>query len=474
MWFCKFGNLPQIVGPMSDNQLRALARQGRLQPTDVVAQDQNGPWYPVSQVRGLFVQSGEPQSAGQPLPQIAIPLTKQSPEEMPSSRQSQTGASVPTPEALLKQRAQRRKQARKLTLTLIWSGLALGFVFVLVLIRPVIFSMLQTRSEKRPETRRSPEIARSSEDSAMSQRVASIPGLDEVLGYVPMQPKAPTKATAETPEESRMARLTKLIAASQAFGATAQKLRDSHGEIEMTIEDCRIAPASLRQGGLGFRTPRPYFLFKLRIRNASSTETARYRSPREGSQTAEIWWDKAPQPLPPWQRPGFTLEGQIEDATLGPGDTVLDIFAFDPPPDDIPLIYVRVPGTSVGLDADDFLFVIANDDIQRFDKAAKPSAGIDDTDGVSIGPMSPVRKSESATQSDSRQGDEEQAGMDEEAVPIPGIHDAPASSAGGNGMNEEEQAKLEELRKRGEMMQEALDRQRTNQKSLPRSRPQRQ
>jgi hypothetical protein len=472
MWFCKFANSPQIVGPLSDNQLRALARQGRLQPTDVVAQDQNGPWYAASQVRGLFAQSGEPQSAGQPLPQIAIPLTKQSPEEMPSSRQSQTEAAVPTPEALLKQRAQRRKQARKLTLTLIWSGLALGFVFVLVLMRPVISSMLQTRSEKRPETRKSPEITRSSEDSAMSQRVASIPGLDEVLGYAPTQPKALTKATTETPQESRMERLTKLIAASQAFGATAQKLDDSHANIEMTIEDCRIAPASLRQRGLGFQTPKAYFVFKLRIRNTSSTETARYRSPREGSQTAEIWWDKAPQTLPPWQRPGFTLEGQIEDASLGPGEALVDTFAFQPPPDDVPSIYIRIPGTSVDLDNDDFLFVIAKDDIQRFDKAAKHPAGIADTDEVSIGPMSPVRKSESAAESDSPSTEEKRADMDEEAVSIPGIHDAPASSAGGNGMNEEEQAKLEELRKRGEMMQEALDRQRTNQKSLPRSRPQ--
>jgi hypothetical protein len=268
-----------------------------------------------------------------------------------------------------------------------------------------------------------------------------------------------------------MERLTKLIAASQAFGATAQKLHDSHANIEMTIEDCRIAPASLRQRGLGFQTPKAYFVFKLRIRNTSSTETARYRSPREGSQTAEIWWDKAPQTLPPWQRPGFTLEGQIEDASLGPGEALVDTFAFQPPPDDIPLIYVRIPGASVDLDTDDFLFVIAKDDIQRFDKAAKTSAGIGERDEASIGPMTP-RKSESATQSDSRQADEEQADMDEEAVPIPGIHDAPASSPGGNGMNEEEQAKLEELRKRGEMMQEALDRQRTNQKSLPRSRSQ--
>jgi tetrahydromethanopterin S-methyltransferase subunit F len=471
MWFCKIANLPQIVGPLSDNQLRALARQGRLQPTDVVAQDQNGPWYPASQVRGLFGQSEEPASAGQPPQQIPVPVIKAAPEGVPSSRQPQKGASVPTPEDLLRQRAQRRRRARKLTLTLVWSGLALGFVFLLVLMRPVISSMLQTRSEKRPEARQSSEIARSPEDPAISQRVANIPGLDEVLGHTPREPKAPTKAAAETPEESRMARLTKLIAASQAFGATAQKLRDSHGEIEMTIEDCRIAPVSLRQGGLGFRTPRPYFVFKLRIRNTSAA-AARYRSPREGGQSAEIWWEKAAQPLSPWQRAGFTLEGQIEAATLGPGETVVDTFAFELPPDDIPLIYVRIPGASVDLDTDDFLFVIAKDDIQRFDSAAKTSAGIDERDEASIGPMTP-RKGESATQSDSRQADEEQAVMDEEAVPIPGIHDVPSSSVGENGINEEEQAKIEELRKRGEMMQDALDRQRTNQKSPPRSRSQR-
>jgi hypothetical protein len=43
-----------IVGPVSSAQLRALARSGKLGPTDMVLQDGMAKWTPASAIKGLF------------------------------------------------------------------------------------------------------------------------------------------------------------------------------------------------------------------------------------------------------------------------------------------------------------------------------------------------------------------------------------------------------------------------------------
>jgi len=385
-----------------------------------------------------------------------------SPEGPPKSGHAVPPVLLADPEFLAKQRAQRRRQARRFARTLIWSGTAIVIVFLLVLMRPLISSMLQITTQKRAGASSSRELVQSSQDLSTSELTLDVPGLDEVLGRPSAQTQPSPGPAAQPKQESRVARLTKLIAASQAFGGTTQKMRDSHGHVEMAIEDCRIAPVSLRQKGLVYQTTKPYFTFTLRIRNTSPTETLTYRSPREGTEAAEIWWEKAAQSTSPWQRTGFTLEGQIGDSSIGPGEDLADAFAFVPPPEDVSLIYLRVPGRSVSLD-EDFLFIIARDTIQQSDGTNQSPSG-ENADDVSIGPMSPMRRNSSdATLDKSPAGQEaKEANPDEEGVPIPGVHDVSPPPSKGNETNEEERAKLEELRRRSDEMQDVLDRQREN------------
>ncbi|MGQ9761587.1 MAG: GYF domain-containing protein [Thermogutta sp.] len=472
MWFCKFANSPQILGPLSDSQLRTLAREGRLQPTDAVAKDRNGPWYPASQVRGLFLATGETQAANQRLSHDSSP-GRLSEDARPSSP-PQTSSLMASPEYLIRQRARRRKQARKLTLTLLWGSLGLGLVLILLLIRPVISPIFQTSRGNRPTARQAAKTAIPKDDSSSAQVVASIPGLDEVLGHTSAQKSDTSKSIPETGPEARMATFTKLAAASRLFGTTAQKMRDSHGNIEMAIEDCKIGPVSLQQRGLTVQTTKPYLSFKLHVRNTSATERSSYRSPRDGNQTAEIWWEKAPEPVSPWQRAGYTLEGQASDSSLGPGESVVDTFAFLPPPEDVSLVYIRIPGAAIGLADEDFFFVISKDDIQRLDKPSAAAGVAKIADEGSIGPMAPRGTSDNTgVGRDASQAEEKASDLDEEAIPIPGIHDVPQPSVSQDGMSEEEDAKQKELRSRSEMMQNALDRQRKNQKAAPRSQPRR-
>lgn len=457
MWFCRLANSLQVVGPLSDEQLRAMAREGRLRPTDTVAHDKNGPWYPAAQVRGLFppVQAQPP--SGQVRGQLSAAAPAGSPEGPPKSGHAVPPVLLADPEFLAKQRAQRRKQARRFTLTLIWSGVVVVIVFLLVLMRPLISSMLKVTTQRRMGGSPSREVVQSSKNALTSEVALNVPGLDEVLGHPSTQTQSTSSSASQPKQESRVARLTRLIAASQAFGAATQKMRDSHGHVEISIEDCRIAPVSLRQKGLVYQTTKPYFTIKLRVRNTSPTDTLNYRSPCEGTESAEIWWEKAAQPSSPWQRTGFTLEGQTGDSSIGPGEDLADALAFPPPPEDASLIYVRIPGRSVSVN-EDFLFIIAKETIQRLD-GSKPSATSENADDASIGPMSPMRRNEV---DDSPPEKPKEGNLDEEGVPIPGIHDVSPSPPDGNEMDQEEQAKLEELRRRGEAMQDVLDRQRDN------------
>lgn len=51
-WYTKIAE--QVVGPLSADQLRALADGGRLAPNDPIARSKTGPWVPASRVKGLF------------------------------------------------------------------------------------------------------------------------------------------------------------------------------------------------------------------------------------------------------------------------------------------------------------------------------------------------------------------------------------------------------------------------------------
>lgn len=51
-WYYKIAE--QVVGPLSSEQLKALAEGGRLAPGDPVAKSSEGPWVTASRVKGLF------------------------------------------------------------------------------------------------------------------------------------------------------------------------------------------------------------------------------------------------------------------------------------------------------------------------------------------------------------------------------------------------------------------------------------
>src|SRR4051812_29923004 len=74
-WY--FARNGQTFGPFSHEQLRDLARDGRLLPNDMVAYEGANQWVPASTVQGLFAPAAPPPAAAftpaAPAPPVAQP-----------------------------------------------------------------------------------------------------------------------------------------------------------------------------------------------------------------------------------------------------------------------------------------------------------------------------------------------------------------------------------------------------------------
>ena len=60
-WFCQIAG--REIGPLSSQQLKAMAAQGQILPTDNVRRGTTGHWVAASRVRGLFVAGQAPPRA---------------------------------------------------------------------------------------------------------------------------------------------------------------------------------------------------------------------------------------------------------------------------------------------------------------------------------------------------------------------------------------------------------------------------
>lgn len=85
-WYCKIAD--QEVGPLSADQLRALASQGRISPNDPIRREGMDSWAPAGSVKGLFPPSNSAtNAAAKPLPRakplVAKPLRASQPSAQP-------------------------------------------------------------------------------------------------------------------------------------------------------------------------------------------------------------------------------------------------------------------------------------------------------------------------------------------------------------------------------------------------------
>jgi len=81
-WFCDISG--KQIGPLSAQQLKAMAEEGRLAPEHKVRQGANGPWVPAARVKGLFSADAVP-SASRPVKPVDASATPPPPVAQPVS-----------------------------------------------------------------------------------------------------------------------------------------------------------------------------------------------------------------------------------------------------------------------------------------------------------------------------------------------------------------------------------------------------
>ncbi len=96
-WYTKIAE--QVVGPLSAEQLKALAAGGRLAPVDPVAQSADGPWVPASRVKGLFEVAAVDDEPEEEVPPVDRPVDEPPIPQPPVVMSSQTAAQAPPSQA---------------------------------------------------------------------------------------------------------------------------------------------------------------------------------------------------------------------------------------------------------------------------------------------------------------------------------------------------------------------------------------
>ena len=80
-WYCKIAGAE--LGPLSSQQLRALAADGRLRADDDVCQGQGGKWVPAGRVKGLLKDASAEVLVARPLEEDEVPVAKNADQVRP-------------------------------------------------------------------------------------------------------------------------------------------------------------------------------------------------------------------------------------------------------------------------------------------------------------------------------------------------------------------------------------------------------
>ena len=89
-WFCQIAGAE--LGPLSGQQVKTMAAQGRLHPDDVLRRGADGPWLPAGRVKGLFPAdqpaAETPTAPAAEAPAESKPPAKKIAKSLPVAKQS--------------------------------------------------------------------------------------------------------------------------------------------------------------------------------------------------------------------------------------------------------------------------------------------------------------------------------------------------------------------------------------------------
>lgn len=472
MWYIYKKSTKQVLGPVDAAQVQRWLKDGTIQVDDLAAAGPTGPWSSLNDLLGGSFR-GTPPASVPSGPTDPTGTSSALPARVPGAKMPARNLAA-DPEFLRRQRLRSRQRARRVTMGLLIGAAGLFVVFVVVLIAP--FAGWR-RTESPGKTLAKAEMMEDPALEVAKRAAGDIGDLAKLIGSKDRVERDGTRRSASSAEGTT----TRLFAqASAAFGGTAEKLRDVRKNVEMRIEGVRLDYPRLRAGQQTFRTRSPYLMIRVRITNLDRQQSVTYTPCHATKPSATLSWDGESEGLTPFQRRGFLIDGQQSGVIqLGPGQEAVDLYVFAAPPSSVTSVTLKIPGQAVG-ESEDFVFLLPMAEVlagrqEGQDEMSRAGGRTESIEEPGIGPLTPG-SDVPAQQAPPETPLETDQMPEEEAMPIPGIHEGGVTDAQAAPEiavpDRELMRREEEVRRMAEQMQESLDRdrQRLRPSSPPRER----
>lgn len=324
-WFCRIAG--QEIGPLTAAQLRAMAANGRLMPSDPVRQGQGDSWLPAGAIQGLFVLKAE----GVPVrsaksPPVAQPLAEKGPSVPPPmygkdaspgdpfsflEESGSPAAPLPAATAPATLRPARSKRNERLFVTVLLS--LLGVLTALLIVLGVVVSW----NARKPLT----NLATAARETAKNAKTD-----DEIWS---------TKK--ETPLPQAGSQIQWLVAGRDTWKAGEATVQIVKAEVKRpTLYRLTSKPAG--------RTKEEFLVVTLQIANSSETLKLDYPGWSDRGLRPKLRDDLGNDYAAATFSTGYTVEGQPAVRSVYPGKSVTDVLVFPPPVGRAKYLQLELPG----------------------------------------------------------------------------------------------------------------------------------
>ncbi|NQT14446.1 MAG: DUF4339 domain-containing protein, partial [Planctomycetes bacterium] len=325
-WYLKVG--AKEVGPLSAEQLKAMAERGQISEFDPVRRGSDGPWVPAGSVKGLL--ASRPASTEKPQPR-RMPVAKKLDDPPAAPGGFSIDASADTPAQRIAGRRipagadSNRRRTRTITVALVL--LALGAAAVLAVM------MLSGRGEQTAAEGVEPAAQ---EADALEPEPGSdvvIPGLAEFLGEP--EPESPVEAP---PADEWI----------DASVASADQ-----GDVTVRVTSVQIGRPRLvnRQSGRAAHPRNDYLSVALDLHNTSQTTKLDYTSWSRQTTGVKLFDNNQNEyTMKSFAARGMDVDGQVQGGrgALGPEKAIADVLLFERPAADARFLRLELPRSAFG------------------------------------------------------------------------------------------------------------------------------
>lgn len=416
-WYYKIAE--QVVGPLSAEQLKALAEGGRLSPGDPVAKSPKGPWATASRVKGLFevaavddepeeeAASSEPvppavakeQKRAErpveepPIPQPPVVTSTQAPSQAPMQQAAPVtsapsvgqasptgGFAIQTEDVATTQRFQKKKRTKKPKEPLtkkqknarLVKWLAVGIVGGIVVLLSLPYLRNLTRSATESEVTKDPIAADVDLGSKPDREIDSLEGSFGPSSRAPRSRSSQVSGnTARSVDESPSETVT------QAFQASARAGDIQARPVRVVLD----RPLMTNAEGNPARPLHPFLLIEMELTTKSRGVSSRFRGWLNYADEISLTDDRGVEYLvrtPKDFEGGQFVDGQCRELVFVSADeptTDVIVFAWPEGAPDLPSasekeLKLRLPKAAYGEEGE-LLFAIPLSEIDVTEEALK-------------------------------------------------------------------------------------------------------